>query len=77
MATRAASEGMFSMAGPILNNRRAHLQSSSVNDILIFNSAFKAKNKAFKVDQKVLHFNYTVFFKSFCWLWNEQLTMLH
>ena len=34
------------MAGHVLNTRRANLKRSSVNDILFFNCAFKAKNEA-------------------------------
>jgi len=33
MATIAASEQVFSMAGHVVNSRRANLKSSSVNDI--------------------------------------------
>jgi len=75
MATKAAGERVFNMAGHVFNSRRAKLKSSSVNDILFFNSAFKAK-KDFKVDQKVPHLYVPAFLKSFCWSLNEPLTKL-
>ena len=68
MATSAASERVFSMARYVVNSRRANVKSSSVNDILFFNSAFKAKNGALEVVQKASHYYLTVFFKNFCWL---------
>jgi len=70
MATGAASEGVFSMAWHVMNSKQANIKSSSVNGPLFFNSAFKAKNKELKVDQKVSHFYLKVFFKSFCCVWN-------
>ena len=42
-------------------------------DMHFLNSAFEATNEALKVGQKVSHFYFTVFFNSFCWLWNEPL----
>jgi len=41
------------MAGHIVNNKRANLKGSSVNGMLFFNSAFKVKNEALKVDKKL------------------------
>jgi len=55
MATSAASERVFSMALHVVNSRIAKIKSSSVNNTLSFNSAFKAKNEALKVDQNVSH----------------------
>ena len=52
------------MTGHVFNSRRTTLKSSSVNDILCFNSAFKAKNEAYKVDQNVSYFA-LVLFESF------------
>jgi len=49
------------MAGHVVNCRRANLKSSQVNDILFFNSTFKAKNEAFKADQNVSRFYLKVF----------------
>jgi len=46
MATTVASEQVFNMAGHVVNRRRANLKSSSVNDILFFSSAAKAKKRA-------------------------------
>jgi len=46
MATSTVSERVFRMAGHVVNSRRANLKSSSVNDILFFNSALKAKEEA-------------------------------
>ena len=60
MVSNAASERVFSMAGHVVNSRIANLKSSSVNDVLFFNSAVKATNEALKVDQNVSYF--TVFF---------------
>jgi len=76
MAISFAGEQAFSNGWDVVNSRRANLNSSSVNDILFFKSAFKPKNKALKVDQKVSHICFTVFFKSFCWLWSEPLNKL-
>jgi len=41
------------MAGHFLNSRRASLMNLLVNDILFFNSAFKAKNEVLKVNPKI------------------------
>ena len=41
MATSAASERNFSVAGNVVSDRRSCLKSSSVNDILFLNSARK------------------------------------
>jgi len=67
MATNAASERVFSMAGHALNSGRANLRSSSVNDIILFNSPLKAKNEAIKVDQQVSRFQFCIY-KRFSWL---------
>jgi len=37
-------------AGHVVNSRRTYLKRSSVNAVLFFNSAFKAKKEALKVD---------------------------
>ena len=65
MATSTANGQVFSMAEHVINSRRANLKSLSVNDILFFNSAFKDKNKMFKVGRKVSHFYLTVMFDTF------------
>jgi len=42
-ATSTASEQVFSMSAHVMNSRRANFKSLSMNNILFFNSAFKAK----------------------------------
>ena len=41
MATSAASERIFSLAGFVVNERRSCLKPDNVNDILLVNSALK------------------------------------
>jgi len=41
------------MAGHVVNSRKPNLKSSSVNNVVCFNSSLKDKKEAFKVDQKV------------------------
>ena len=65
METSAANERRVGVGGHVVNSRRSNLKSSSVNDILFFNNACKAKNEALKVDQKVSHFYFTLFLKTF------------
>ena len=43
MATSAASERNFSLAGHVVSERRATLRSSSVNDILFVNGSLRSK----------------------------------
>jgi len=50
MASNSASERLFSMAGHVVNSRRANFKSSSVNGILFSKSVFKAKKEALKVE---------------------------
>ena len=50
MATNAASEQVYNIARPVVNSRRGNLKSSSVNNMLYFNSALKTKKEAFTVD---------------------------
>jgi len=49
MVIGAAGELVFTMAGYVVNGRRANLKSSSVNDTLFFDSALKAEKEAVKV----------------------------
>ena len=42
MATSAASERNFSLAGHVVSARRSRLNSSSVNNILLMNNAMRA-----------------------------------
>jgi len=46
MATSAASERVFGMAGHVVNGRRAKLKCSSMNGILFINSAINAKKRS-------------------------------
>jgi len=50
MAINAASEQVYNIARPVVNSRRGNLKSSSVNNMLYFNSALKTKKEAFTVD---------------------------
>jgi len=76
MASSADNLRVFRMDGHVVNSRRANLNSLSVNDMLFFNIALKAEKEVFKVDYEVSHFHFTLFFKRFCWLWNEPLNKL-
>ena len=72
-ATGAANERMF-IDGNAMNSRGANSKSSSVNDILFFNSALR-KKEALNFDE-VLRFYFTVIFKTFRWLRKEPLNKL-
>ena len=67
VVTCAASDRGFSMTEHV-NSRRASLKSSSADGMVFSNSAPGAQKEALTVDWK---FSVLVFFKSFCWLWNE------
>jgi len=73
MTSSATSERVCSMAGYVVNSRRANLKSSPGGDTRYLNSGFKAKTEAFKADQNVSHF-YVSLFQELPWLCNESLT---
>ena len=73
-ATGAANKRVFNIDGHDMNSRGANSKSSSVNDILFFNSALR-KKEALNFDE-VLRFYFTVIFKTFRWLRKEQLNKL-
>ena len=73
-ATGAANERMFNIDGHAMNSRGANSKTSSVNDILFFNSALR-KIEALNFDE-VLRFYISVIFKTFRWLRKEPLNKL-
>jgi len=74
MATYAAGERVFSMAGHLVYSTKTNLKELvSERHTLSFNSAFEAQDESLKVDRKASHFYFAVFFKTSCWLWNEPL----